>query len=613
MKSRKLWVGIPLSLLVFTVMLVGCDLFDFTGETNQLVGKWYRDPTDKDNGIKEAFEFLSNGNLRIPGSSAGSFKDYAYKSTSTSITITVQGSNTETTNYTATSTTLDIQKKCGPIAKRKYYRAADDSGGSTPVTPNPPDSTYVEMPDADPFGGEYTAGQTVTVTLTNYTSGADIFYTTTGTDPTADSARYISPIPISATVALEITLKAIAIKGSYKSDVMEAKYIFKSTGTTPTPPTVATPAATPEAGTYTGTKTVTLSCATEGAKIYFTKDGTDPTPSSTEYTNTTTISVTTGTTTIKAIAIKDGASSSILTAIYTISAPAQDAITVSNGNNSGAGSLRQALADIKDGGTITINSSVTTITLTGATGWLVINKNVTIEGNGVIITKGTGFPSSGHSLIENGTNENGGKTVNIRRVHFKQGSDSGTPPNAGNGAAIYNYTKGSLALESCIFTLNTTSRGGALFNEGTASATVRGCTFYNNSVTGTGNVAGRGGAIYNERGTLALVGNIFYMNTASIAGPIVYKGGTGSIRSDGYNLVDKPLGTGDDQCGWEAGTGDKTLTGAGLAAGVAPINTTTFAPVITLNNFMPSYPSQFPTTDFKGNTRTNKTPGAVDY
>src|ERR1700751_270817 len=52
-------------------------------------------------------------------------------------------------------------------------------------------------------------------------------------------------------------------------------------------------------------------------------------------------------------------------------------ITVTNTNDSGPGSLRQALADASDGNTITF--AVTgTIGLTS--GWLLIAKNITISG-----------------------------------------------------------------------------------------------------------------------------------------------------------------------------------------------------------------------------------------
>jgi uncharacterized protein (DUF362 family) len=86
-----------------------------------------------------------------------------------------------------------------------------------------------------------------------------------------------------------------------------------------TPSTVATPTATPGAGTYTTAQTVTLSSTPSDASIYYTLDGTAPTTASTLYSSPITISATT---TLKAIAVKDKmANSKILTALYTINIP----------------------------------------------------------------------------------------------------------------------------------------------------------------------------------------------------------------------------------------------------------------------------------------------------
>ncbi|MBE6905340.1 MAG: hypothetical protein E7476_03615 [Ruminococcaceae bacterium] len=82
------------------------------------------------------------------------------------------------------------------------------------------------------------------------------------------------------------------------------------------PGAVAKPQASPAAGTYITPQNVTLSSATEGANIYYTLDGTDPTSSSTLYTDTE-ISIE-NTTTLKAIAIKDDILSEVSTFSYTI-------------------------------------------------------------------------------------------------------------------------------------------------------------------------------------------------------------------------------------------------------------------------------------------------------
>ena len=78
---------------------------------------------------------------------------------------------------------------------------------------------------------------------------------------------------------------------------------------------VEAPTFSPAAGTFTTAQTVTLSCATTGATIYYTLDGTEPTDSSTEYTNAIAVSTTT---TIKAIAYVGSEASTVATATYHI-------------------------------------------------------------------------------------------------------------------------------------------------------------------------------------------------------------------------------------------------------------------------------------------------------
>ena len=59
-------------------------------------------------------------------------------------------------------------------------------------------------------------------------------------------------------------------------------------------------------------------------------------------------------------------------------------ITVTNGNDSGPGSLRQALADANDGDTINFDASVGTVTLTTAE--LAIDKSLTLSGAPQMVT-----------------------------------------------------------------------------------------------------------------------------------------------------------------------------------------------------------------------------------
>lgn len=83
------------------------------------------------------------------------------------------------------------------------------------------------------------------------------------------------------------------------------------TGTKPA--TVEKPVFTPNGGKFVGSQEVTLSCATEGATIYYTLDG-NATVESTEYAVPFTV---TETTTVKAIAVKDEDKSEIASATFT--------------------------------------------------------------------------------------------------------------------------------------------------------------------------------------------------------------------------------------------------------------------------------------------------------
>ena len=81
--------------------------------------------------------------------------------------------------------------------------------------------------------------------------------------------------------------------------------------------TVATPAFNPTGGTYTSAQNVSLSCATSGATIRYSTDGSIPSITSPQYTAPISVSATK---TIKAIAIKSGmTTSATATATYTIS------------------------------------------------------------------------------------------------------------------------------------------------------------------------------------------------------------------------------------------------------------------------------------------------------
>ena len=108
--------------------------------------------------------------------------------------------------------------------------------------------------------------------------------------------------------------------------------------------TVQKPTASPNGGTFTASQSVTLDCATAGADIYYTTDGTDPTTGSTLYTGAFAL---TDTTTIKAFAAKAGMiDSGIVEATFTfVVAPATYTVTFDpdGGTHTGGGALTQTV------------------------------------------------------------------------------------------------------------------------------------------------------------------------------------------------------------------------------------------------------------------------------
>ena len=99
--------------------------------------------------------------------------------------------------------------------------------------------------------------------------------------------------------------------------------------------TVATPTFSPAGGSYSSAQTVTISCQTSGAAIYYTTDGSTPTTGSTHYTSPVTVSATE---TLKAIGVEAGMTQSTVgSAAYTISGgtgtPGYDGVIKVSGNH----------------------------------------------------------------------------------------------------------------------------------------------------------------------------------------------------------------------------------------------------------------------------------------
>ena len=158
---------------------------------------------------------------------------------------------------------------------------------------------------------------TQSVTITDPTSGAAIYYTTDGTAPTTSSTPYTGPVSVTNTM----TLRAVAALSNGPAGAITTNvYTFV--------PATA-PVFSLAAGTFQTTQNVTITDATSGAAIYYTTNGLAPTTSSTPYTGPVSV---TNTTTLRAVAaLPNGPAGAITTNVYTFIAATAPVFSVPAG------------------------------------------------------------------------------------------------------------------------------------------------------------------------------------------------------------------------------------------------------------------------------------------
>src|SRR5213080_2625467 len=172
-----------------------------------------------------------------------------------------------------------------------------------------------------------------------------------------------------------------------------------------------------------------------------------------------------------------------LACVLTIPARATTVI-VSNTNDNGPGSLRQALADANDSDTIDATGISGAISL--ISGELLVNKSVTINGAGAEVLAVDGNAAGRAFFITLG------ETVTISGFTIRNG-------HAGNaGGGIDNEDGSTLTVTNCTVSGNTAGLGGGMFNGGPLTI---------DSTIISDNSAANGGGIYNSGGGTTTITN----------------------------------------------------------------------------------------------------------
>jgi predicted outer membrane repeat protein len=214
-------------------------------------------------------------------------------------------------------------------------------------------------------------------------------------------------------------------------------------------------------------------------------------------------------------------------------------ITVTNTNDSGPGSLRQALADAQDGDTINFDPSVNVVTLTSAE--LVITKSITISASPQMVTVQRASQTEfrifhvmpGHSVEIDGLTISGGHIT------------------GGNGGGILNDNSTLTVAHCTVWTnaiVNASSGnnfGGGIHNSGTMTLNQVIVSNNNASFCGCGNGVPSGGGISNT-GTMIIIAGTVQSNAGGAfwlwSGGGIYNSNTGIMTITGTTISGNQTG-----------------------------------------------------------------------
>jgi len=236
------------------------------------------------------------------------------------------------------------------------------------------------------------------------------------------------------------------------------------------------------------------------------------------------------------------------------------ALTVTNLNDNGAGSLRAAIAASHSGDTIAFKTGLTG--LIHVKTQMLINHNLTINGGGKITLDGVINGDFGTRFFEV-DDGNAASTAQVKISGFTMRDGLAFNPGlstvqaGNNGAAIEN--KEALTVANCVLIGNEAqSFGGAIYSDSGSQLTVQDCNLAKNSAGGSG------GGIYVSAGakSVTITGTTFGNNGARSVAALDIEG-----TLSGYTI---------SNCNFHANNSDDYVSGAYLV-GSGTLSNSTFS------------------------------------